>query len=296
MRHGVEPQGLLEQLLIELQELARAWRASIRDEKADIQMLRMLGELRDEALLREVHHNNAILNFKIFRDTASYFNQCGFPPGHQHYVDPRRCDLPRKFLADSRRGTRDERPGSELSFIKRCFHRFIPFCRLHLLLDCSVSQRADPIFQALYLHHHQVGVISGVCHRSHTLKSTEEMRGKFSCILFMAGRPELLLEPAHWLGEECRGFLCESAALLVQLGTQAAQRTSPTRKLLPVPMNALHESKQPLLRRTQPVHLLPEFSKWRQAPLNDGLAKFFLGLEVVVHVPDRNTGGFGDVR
>jgi hypothetical protein len=55
----------------------------------------MLGELRDEALLREVHHNNAILNFKIFRDTASYFNQCGFPPGHQYYVDPRRCDLPR---------------------------------------------------------------------------------------------------------------------------------------------------------------------------------------------------------
>src|SRR6266849_6101038 len=81
MRHGVESQGLLEQLSIELQELARAWRASIRDDKADIQILRMLGELRDEALLREVHHNNAILNFKIFRDTASYFNQCGFPTG-----------------------------------------------------------------------------------------------------------------------------------------------------------------------------------------------------------------------
>src|SRR5258705_8771793 len=136
----------------------------------------------------------------------------------------------------------------------------------------SVSQRADPIFQALYLHHHQVGVISGVGHRSHTLKSTEEMRGKFSCIRFMSGRPELLLEPAHWLGEECRGFLCESAALLVQLGTQAAQRTSPTRKLLPVPMNAFHKSKQPLLPRTQPVQLLPEFSKLRQAPLHHGCA------------------------
>src|SRR5258708_1840389 len=170
------------------------------------------------------------------------------------------------------------------------------FCRLHLLLDRSVSQRADPIFQALYLHHHQVGVISGVCHRSHTLKSTEEMRGKFSCILFMAGRPELLLEPAHWLGEERRGFLCESAALLVQLGTQAAQRTSPTCKLLPVPMNAFHKSKQPLLRRTQPVPLLPEFSKLRQAPPPNGLANCFLGLEVVVNVAYRNKGGFGDVR
>src|SRR5437899_5171074 len=210
---------------------------------------------------------------------------------------PRRCDLPREFLTDSRRSARDERPRSEPSFIKRCFHRgAVPFCRLHLLLDRSVSQRADPIFQALYLHHHQVGVISGVCHRSHTLKSTEEMRGKFSCILFMAGRPELLLEPAHWLGEECRGFLCESAALLVQLGTQAAQRTSPTRKLFPVPMDAFHKSKQPLLRRTQPVDLLPEFSKLRQAPLHNDLAEFFLGLEVVVNVPYRNMGGFDDVR
>src|SRR6266446_10520197 len=164
------------------------------------------------------------------------------------------------------------------------------------LLDDCVSQGPDPVFKPLYLHHYQVGVISGICHRSHTLKSTEETHGKFSCILFMAGRPELLLEPAHWLGEECRGFLCESAALLVQLGTQAAQRTSPTRKLLPVPMNAFHKSKQPLLRRTRPVHLLPEFSKLRQAPLHNGLAKFFLGLEVVVNVPYRNVGGFGDVR
>src|SRR5260370_29519606 len=65
-----------------------------------------------------------------------------------------------------------------------------PFCRLQLLLDRSFLQRADPIFQALYLHHHQVGVISGVCHHSHTLISTEEMLGKLSCILFLAGRPE----------------------------------------------------------------------------------------------------------
>src|SRR5260370_6791946 len=110
MRHGVEPQGLLEQLLIELQELARAWRPGIGDDKADIQILRMLGELRDEALLREVHHNNAILNFKIFRDTASYFNQCGFPPGHQYYVDSCGGELSRELSPYSRRGTSDECP------------------------------------------------------------------------------------------------------------------------------------------------------------------------------------------
>src|SRR6266853_4458399 len=73
------------------------------------------------------------------------------------------------------------------------------FIVLFLSVDCTCcsivqSHSADPIFQALYLHRHQVGVISGVRHRSHTLKSTEEMHGKFSCILFMAGRPESLLE------------------------------------------------------------------------------------------------------
>src|SRR5713101_6026165 len=97
MRHRIESQGLLEQLSIELQELARVCRASIRDDKADIEILRMLGELGDEALLREVHHNHAMLNFKIVSDTASYLNQCGFPPGHQHYVDSRGRDLPREL-------------------------------------------------------------------------------------------------------------------------------------------------------------------------------------------------------
>src|SRR6267378_2188558 len=64
MRHGVESQGLLEQLSVELQELARVGGACIRDDKADIQILRMLGELREEALLREVHREGAELNTK----------------------------------------------------------------------------------------------------------------------------------------------------------------------------------------------------------------------------------------
>src|ERR1700676_2415396 len=142
MRHGVESQALLKQLSIELQELARVCRASIRDDKADIQILRVLGELRDEALLREVHHNKAILNFKIFRDTASYFNQCGFPPGHQYYVDPRRCELPRKFLADSGRGTSDECPRAEPFSVNRCCHFAAPFYLLALSNRVSYSSHS----------------------------------------------------------------------------------------------------------------------------------------------------------
>jgi len=58
----------------------------------------------------------------------------------------------------------------------------------------------------------------------------------------MANGPELLLKPTHGLIEERRGFLRESAALLVQLGAQAANWTSSARKLLPVRVDATHES------------------------------------------------------
>src|SRR6202049_450455 len=107
----------------------------------------------------------------------------------------------------------------------------------------------------------------------------------------MANGPELLLKPTHGLSEERRGFLRESAALLVQLRAQPAKRASSARQLLPVAVNALHESKQPILGRTQPVHLFPEWAKLCQTPLHNGLAEFVLGLEVVVNIPYRDTGG-----
>src|SRR4030088_3599836 len=108
----------------------------------------------------------------------------------------------------------------------------------------------------------------------------------------MVKGPELLLKPTHGLSEERRGFLRESAALLVQLRAQPAKRASSARQLLPVAVNALHESKQPLLRRPQLVQLLSEFAKLRQTPLHDGLAEFFFGLEVIVTVTHRDMGGF----
>src|SRR5260370_7029145 len=99
MRHGVESQGLLEQLSIELQELARVCRACIRDDNADIQILRMLGELRDEALLREVHREGAELNTKVPCDMASNLIKQCLSPAHHHALDPGLPDFPRKFLA-----------------------------------------------------------------------------------------------------------------------------------------------------------------------------------------------------
>src|SRR5260370_13686684 len=112
----------------------------------------------------------------------------------------------------------------------------------------------------------------------------------------MADGPELLLTPTHGLSEERRGFLRERAALLVQLRAQPAKRASSARQLLPVAVDALHESKQPLLGRTQPVHLVPECAKLRQTPLHYGLAELVLGLDVLVNMPYRDMVGFGDIR
>src|SRR5712692_5801382 len=122
MRHGVESQGLLEQLPIELQELARVGRASIRDDKADIQILRMRGELLDEALLREVHREGAELNTKVPCDLASDLIQQCVSPGHQHEIDPGRCDSSCEFGAYPGRSPCDERPRPEPLFIKQRLH------------------------------------------------------------------------------------------------------------------------------------------------------------------------------
>src|SRR5260370_32378798 len=131
MRHGVESQGLLEQLPIELQELARVGRASIRDDKADIQILRMLGELLDEALLREVHRQGAEPNTKVPCDLASDLIQQCVSPGHQHEIDPRRCDSSCEFGAYPGRSPCDQRPRPELLFIKQRLHASSPSVRLN---------------------------------------------------------------------------------------------------------------------------------------------------------------------
>src|ERR1700676_1508658 len=112
----------------------------------------------------------------------------------------------------------------------------------------------------------------------------------------MANGPELLLKPTHGLTEERRGFLRESAALLVQLRAQPAERASSVRQLLPVAVNALHESQQPLLRRTQAVPLRPGCAKLLQAPLHHGFGEFFLGFEVVVDIAYRHASRLRDVR
>src|ERR1700674_2181413 len=112
----------------------------------------------------------------------------------------------------------------------------------------------------------------------------------------MANGPELLLKPTHGLIEERRGSLRESATLLVQLRAQSAKSASAARKLLPVRVDAAHESQQPLLRRTQAVPLRSGCARVLEAPLHHGFGEFFLGFEVVVDVAYGHASRLGDVR
>src|ERR1700674_2646187 len=106
------------------------------------------------------------------------------------------------------------------------------------LLDDCVSQGPDPVFKPLCLHHHHLAVVGAERNSRHTLKGGEQMDREFSCMLFMATGPDLLIKPTHGLIEERRGFLRESAARLVQLRTVPADRASSARKLLPLRLDA----------------------------------------------------------
>src|SRR6266550_2006476 len=127
MRHGVEPQGFLEQLPIMLQELAGISSAGIGDDKAHVEIVSGGGESPDEILPGDIKHDDPMLHTITPAQFNAYFLKQILPPRKEQNIDSRSCDLPRKFLAYSGRGTRDKCPRTEPSFIKHCFHLSVPF-------------------------------------------------------------------------------------------------------------------------------------------------------------------------
>src|SRR5258708_30616737 len=91
----------------------------------------MLGEHLDEALLREVHREGAELNTKAPCDLASDLIQQCVSPGHQHEIDPGRCDSSCEFGAYPGRSPCNERPRPETLFIKQRLHVSSPSVRLN---------------------------------------------------------------------------------------------------------------------------------------------------------------------
>src|SRR5580698_8354533 len=96
MRHRVEPQGRLKQLRIEFEELTGIAGAGVGDDQADVQVVRTFGKLVDEALLREVHRYDAVLDIRILRWAAREIGKAMIPASSR--VDPARRNEPFRDL------------------------------------------------------------------------------------------------------------------------------------------------------------------------------------------------------
>src|SRR5260370_8208560 len=130
MRHGVESQGLPEQLPIRLQKRAGISGAGIGDDKPDVEIARSVGEHRQEVGLGKVERDDTVLDTRRPGAFSANRPQQGLSPADQSYMNSRSCDLPRKFLADAGRATCDKCPGAELFFIEYFSHLFTPFSLL----------------------------------------------------------------------------------------------------------------------------------------------------------------------
>ena len=87
MRHGVESQGVLEQLSIELQELAGISGAGIGDDEADVEIVSGGGELPDEILLGDIKHDDSMLHTVTLAKFNAYFLKQVLPPRHEDNID-----------------------------------------------------------------------------------------------------------------------------------------------------------------------------------------------------------------
>jgi len=62
MRDRIEPQGLVKQLPVMLQELARISGARIGDDKADVEITRGICKRREEVRLGKVERDDTVLD------------------------------------------------------------------------------------------------------------------------------------------------------------------------------------------------------------------------------------------
>src|SRR5260370_3356433 len=99
MRHGVESQGLLEQLSIQLQELAGISGAGIGDDKADVEIVSGGGELPDEILPGDIKHDDSMLHTVTLAKINAYFLNQILPPRNNGHVYSLTCDLPLQLLS-----------------------------------------------------------------------------------------------------------------------------------------------------------------------------------------------------
>src|SRR5258708_19118220 len=111
----------------------------------------------------------------------------------------------------------------------------------------------------------------------------------------MSISPKLILYPPKQLFEECRRFLRERPAFLVQLGAKRPKGAPSARKHIPVPKRILDTRPKSFFRIALPVPLFPQRPKFQQVLLDNGLADFIFRFEVVVDVADRDLCRLRDI-
>ena len=87
MCHRTEPQSLLKQLPIKLQELTRISGAGIGDDKADVEIVSGGGELPDEILPRDIKHDDPMLHTVTVTKFNAYFLKQVLPPRNEDNID-----------------------------------------------------------------------------------------------------------------------------------------------------------------------------------------------------------------
>src|SRR5580704_10733430 len=140
MRHGVESQGLLEQLSIELQELAGISGAGIGDNKADVEIVSGGGELPDEILPGDIKHDDSMLHAVTPAKFTLYFLKQSSRRATRTMLIPEAaiCRANSLPIPDEAPVTSAQGPNLFLSSATV----FAPFCLLRACCVCCVTNHS----------------------------------------------------------------------------------------------------------------------------------------------------------
>ena len=156
------------------------------------------------------------------------------------------------------------------------------------------GQRVDPAFQTPSLPGHQVGIAERVREQRDALVGRDQRHRQIARVGAAQGA-ELPFGPADQGAEHLGGGAIQAVGPLVELAGQGPERAAVLGGQLALVHQGADEPLQPGPRRAAPVQAGEHGPQLAGVRVDRRLDQLILGLEVVVHVPDRNAGGQRDV-
>src|SRR5882724_11623571 len=135
----------------------------------------------------------------------------------------------------------------------------------------------------------QIGVVKAVREKRHALKRGQKMHGEGLFLAPLSERAELRLNPGQQFNERTRSQPREVTAILVEFGAEGAYRTPPPCKRAAILHCHLNEGQEPLLGVIRLLPTQPHRLEFLEALCHDGLANLRLGLEIVIHIAQRDS-------